>query len=123
MHSEILRLYRKIFSYFVKDGFISIKNFNKINLSNCLHVKAALTTTNKLSVEASMDSRNNCLKFLDNVFLQYVEILGPDNVISGKVKTISQLIRFFPRDDEWRILCHFNFKEHNLTEEKSTEIF
>ena len=64
MHSEILRLYRKIFSYFVKDGFISIKNFNKINLSNCLHIKdsmdiymgtqvsIALTTTNKLSAEA-----------------------------------------------------------------------
>ena len=71
-----------------------------------------------------MDSRNNCLKFyLDNVFLQYVEILGPDNVIFTVNKTISQLIRFFPADDEWRVLCHFNFKEHNITEEKSIEIF
>ena len=54
--------------------------------------------------------------------------MDPDNINKGKVKTISQLIRFFPNiitsdnapktDDEWRELCHFNFKEHFLTEEK-----
>ena len=56
-----------------------------------------------------MDFRNNCLKFyielcnsllkkidFENDFLKCVEVSAPDNVLKGKVRTISQLICFFP---------------------------
>ena len=52
---------------------------------------------------------------IENDFQKYVKILAPDNDIKGIVKTISQLIRFFPNitfenaqktNDEWRELCH-----------------
>lgn len=63
---------------------------------------------------------------IENDFLKYVEILAPENVVKDKVKTISNIVNSEnaqKTDDEWRELCHINFKEHNLTEENKLETF